>query len=46
MATKQAAVSAHKEKPKVRRKGVIAKTKSSANKGSKLYKKVYAGQGR
>jgi len=30
----------------VRRKGVHAKTKQSKNKGSKNYKKVYAGQGR
>jgi hypothetical protein len=28
------------------RKGVHAKTKQSKNKGSKNYKKVYAGQGR
>jgi hypothetical protein len=30
----------------VNRKGIVAKTKSSNNKGSKLYKKKYRGQGR
>ena len=34
------------EKPKVRRKGVHAKTKMSSIKGSKLYKKKYRGQGK
>ena len=33
------------EKPKVRRKGVHAKTKMSSIKGSKLYNKKYRGQG-
>ena len=33
------------EKPKVRRKGVHAKTKMSGIKGSKNYKKKYRGQG-
>ncbi len=33
-------------KPKVRRKGVHAKTKMSSIKGSKLYKKKYRGQGK
>jgi len=33
------------EKPKVRRKGVHAKTKMSSIKGSKLYKKKNRGQG-
>ena len=33
-------------KPKINRKGVHAKTKSSASKTSKLYKKKYRGQGR
>ena len=33
------------EKPKVRRKGVHAKTKMTSIKGSKLYKKKYRGQG-
>lgn len=32
-------------KPKVRRPGVHAKTKSSSIKGSKNYKKPYKGQG-
>ena len=36
---------AHIIKPKVRRKGVHAKTKRSSIKGSKLYKKKYRGQG-
>jgi|TARA_B100001939_G_C16850652_1_gene577297 hypothetical protein len=34
------------EKPKVRRKGVHAKTKTSKLKASKNYKKAYKGQGR
>jgi hypothetical protein len=34
------------EKPKVRRKGVHAKTKMSSIKGSKHYKKKYKGQGK
>ena len=34
------------EKPKVRRKGVHAKTKSSKLKSSKNYLKKYRGQGR
>ena len=34
------------EKPKVRRKGVHAKTKMSSVKGSKNYRKPYKGQGR
>ncbi len=33
------------KKPKVRRKGVHAKTKMSSIKGSKLYKKKNRGQG-
>jgi len=33
-------------KKQVSRPGVHAKTKQSANKGSKLYKKVYKGQGK
>ena len=36
----------HLKKPKVKRKDVIAKTKTSRNKGSKNYKKKYRGQGR
>jgi hypothetical protein len=39
-------VSIKVEKPKVNRKGVQAKTKTSANKTSKNYKKPYRGQGR
>ena len=35
-----------KEKIKVKRKGVHAKTKHSNNKGSKNYVKKYNGQGR
>lgn len=34
-----------KEKPKVRRKGVHAKTKTSKLKTSKNYKKLYRAQG-
>ncbi len=37
---------AYKEKPKVRRPGVHAKTKHSNNKQSKNYVKKYKGQGR
>ena len=37
---------AHILKPKVKRKGVHAKTKTSKTKTSKLYKKKYKGQGR
>ena len=33
-------------KPKIKRKGVHAKTKMSTVKGSKLYKKKYRGQGK
>ena len=33
-------------KPKVRRKGVHAKTKTSSSKSSILYKKKYKGQGK
>lgn len=36
---------AYKKKPKVKRKGVHAKTKQSAAKTSKLYKKLNIGQG-
>lgn len=35
----------YKEKKKVRRKGVHAKTKTSKNKNSKLYSKLNIGQG-
>ena len=38
-------VATFKAKPKVKRPGVIAKTKQSKNKNSKNYKKPYAGQG-
>ncbi len=34
------------DKPKVRRKGVHAKTKTSKSKSSKLYTKKYNGQGK
>ena len=33
-------------KPKKKRKGVVAKTKTSRTKTSKNYKKAYRGQGR
>jgi hypothetical protein len=36
----------HREKKKVKRKGVHSKTKSSKLKSSKLYKKRYRGQGK
>ena len=36
----------HIYKPKVKRPGVIAKTKTSNLKSSKNYKKTYRGQGR
>ena len=39
-------ITAYKEKPKVRRPGVHAKTKNSNNKQSKNYVKKYRGQGR
>jgi hypothetical protein len=35
-----------KEKKKIKRKGIHAKSKSSKLKNSKLYKKKYNGQGR
>ncbi len=38
--------SSFKKKPKVRRPGVIAKTKCSCSKNSKNYIKSYRGQGR
>jgi hypothetical protein len=37
--------SLYKEKPKVNRKGIVAKTKSSKLKQSKNYRKAYRGQG-
>lgn len=49
MATKTKTTSSsslHKEKPKVSRPGVHAKTKSSKLKQSKNYKKTYKGQGK
>jgi len=51
MATKKKSSSAsafshYKVKPKVRRKGVVAKTKNSKLKSSKNYRKQYQGQGR
>ena len=50
MATKKSgssvSVSSYRQKSKVHRKGVVAKTKESDNKGSKNYKKPYRGQGK
>jgi len=47
MAKAKAAPSSVKvEKPKVSRPGVHAKTKTSALKSSKNYKKLYRGQGK
>ena len=37
---------AHIVKPKIKRKGIHAKTKMSTVKGSKNYKKKYKGQGK
>jgi hypothetical protein len=39
------ASSSYKEKPKKSRKGIVAKTKTSKTKTSKLYKKTSVGQG-
>jgi hypothetical protein len=36
----------HKKKPKIKRKGIVSKKKSSNLKSSKNYKKTYKGQGR
>lgn len=38
--------SEYQRKINKKRKGVHAKTKTSSSKGSKLYKKVYNGQGK
>jgi hypothetical protein len=43
---KAQAASSFKEKPKVSRPGVHAKTRTSSSKTSKNYKKKYRGQGR
>lgn len=43
---KQTIVKGFMQKPKVKRKGVHAKSKTSSNPGSKNYKKPYARQGR
>jgi hypothetical protein len=43
--TKTAIAATHRVKPKVRRKGVHAKSKTSKNKNSKNYKKPYNNQG-
>ena len=40
------AVFVFREKKKIRRKGIHAKSKTSRLKRSKLYKKAYKGQGR
>lgn len=45
MATKQTTARKHKERAKVRRPGIHAKTKMSTNKKSKLYVKLKVGQG-
>ena len=39
-------VKTYKSRGKVRRRGIVAKTKQSKNKNSKNYKKPYRGQGR
>lgn len=50
MATKQSDkkmnIGIHKEKPKIKRKGIHAKKKSSSLKTSKNYRKPYKQQGR
>ena len=51
MATKKKSSSAnafshYKAKPKVRRKGIVSKKRTSKLKSSKNYKKQYQGQGR
>jgi hypothetical protein len=46
MAKITSTVSTRLEKPKVRRKGVHSKCKTSRLKGSKNYSKAYRGQGR
>lgn len=50
MATKKksslaSSISFHKTKPKVRRPGIHAKTKTSKSKNAKNYKKLSVGQG-
>ena len=44
--TKSSNTSLFREKSKVSRPGVHAKTKTSSNKGSQNYKKRYKGQGK
>lgn len=44
--TNSSNIKVHKKKPKVKRKGIISKKKSSKLKSSKNYKKQYRGQGR
>lgn len=46
MAKSNSDVRSHLRKPKVKRKGVHAKTKTSKNKASRNYKKPYKSQGR
>lgn len=46
MKTKMSSGSIFTKKSKVKRPGVVAKTKQSKNKNSKNYKKPYKGQGR
>lgn len=43
---KQSNVTVFKASPKIKRKGVHAKTKTSASKSSKNYVKPYKGQGK
>lgn len=44
--TKSIQVNSYKVKSKVSRPGIEAKTKTSKNKNSKNYKKLYRGQGK
>jgi len=39
-------IASYYKKPKVKRKGIHAKSKTSSLKSSKLYKKKYKGQGK
>jgi len=39
-------LASYNKKQKIKRKGVHAKSKTSKNKGSENYKKIYKGQGK
>ena len=44
--TKTSIAAAHRAKPRIKRKGIHSKKKTSKNKSSKNYKKPYRSQGR